>query len=173
MIHTEILNFLRDAQFRIGELTEEIDELYNIGEIESPKAKHRLRLELLTFMEILYEINWTIEGTSYNHVLTNTDPVVYVAPWTEQMILDEIERLRIRCGMSEQPLMTFVPFYTEIVKLVESSTPGGDGGGIDVEGTFRQMLMFDASGNLFAIDVDPYAGMKPSETITDYFQGRP
>jgi len=168
MIHDEILNFLRDAQFRIGELTEEIDELYNIGEIESPKTKHRLRLELLTFMEILYEINWPLDGTSYNHVVSHPEEE-YVSPWTEQMILDEIEYLRIHCGMSEQPLMTFVPFYTEIV----NQTTTEPGGGIDVEGVYGQMLMFDISGNLTAIDVDPYAGAKPNETITDYFSGRP
>lgn len=171
MIHDEILNFLRDAQFRIGELTEEIDELYNIGEIESPKTKHRLRLELLTFMEILYEINWTIDGTSYNHILTHPDPV-YVSPWTEQMILDEMEYLRIHCGMSEQPLMTFVPFYTEIVNNIVSSQTSSPGGGIDVEGTNKQMLMFNIANELVAIDVDPYAGMKANETINDYFSGR-
>lgn len=172
MIHDEILNFLRDAQFRIGELTEEIDELYNIGEIESPKTKHRLRLELLTFMEILYEINWTIDGTSYNHVVSHPEEE-YVSPWTEQMILDEIEYLRIHCGMTEQPLMTFVPFYTEIVNTIINETTGNPGGGIDVEGIHRQMLMFDLSGNLAAIDVDPYGGAKPNETIDDYFSGRP
>lgn len=172
MIHDKILDFLRDAQFRIGELTEEIDELYNIGEIESPKDKHRLRLELLTFMEILYEINWKLDGTSYNHVLTHPSPAVYVAPWTEQMILGEIEYLRIRCGMSEQPLMTFVPFYTEIVNNIITEQTSTIGGGITVQGVHKQILMFNLSNELVAVDLDSYAGMKPNETINDYFSGR-
>lgn len=172
MIHTEILNFLRDAQFRIGELTEEIDELYNIGEIESPKVKHRLRLELLTFMEVLYEINWTIDGTSYNHIVSHPGEE-YIAPWTEQMILDEIEYLRIHCGMSEQPLMTFVPFFTEIVNEVVNADNNFPGGGVTITGTNRQMLMFNSSNELFSTDIDPYGGMKPNETINEYFSGRP
>src|SRR5690606_22625461 len=144
----------------------------NIGEIESPKIKHRHRLELLTFMEILYEINWTIDGTSYNHVLTHPDPV-YISPWTEQMILDEIEYLRIHCGMSEQPLMTFVPFYTEIVNNISQSQGSSPGDGITLEGTYRQMLMFDISNTLAVIDVSEYGGAKPTETINEYFSGRP
>lgn len=172
-IHTEILEFLRDAQFRVGELTEEIDELYNQGEIESPKTKHGHRVELLMFMEILYEVGYTLNGTNYNHVVSHPEEE-YISPWTEQMILDEMEYLRIHCGMSEQPLMTFVPFYIDIINVITPlPSPGNSGSGINVTGTQGQMLMFDVSGNLMAIDVDPYGGMKPNETITDYFQGRP
>lgn len=168
-IFEHILNFLRDAQFRIGELTEQIDELYNIGEIESPKKKHRLRLELMAFMEILYEINWSLEAENFNHVVSYPDEV-YVSPWTRQMILDEIEYLRIHCGMSEKPLMTFVPFYTEIV---EGDTEAPSAGGTTITGIPGQIVIIGSSGQAEATDADRYAGMRPNETITQYFQGRP
>lgn len=177
MIHTEIYNFLRDAQHRIGELTEEIDKDYNIGEIESPKSKHKHRLELMAFMEVLYEINWPIEETSYNHVVSHTDDTYY-GGWTEQKILDEIEYLRVHCMMVEKPFMTFVPFYTEFVEISEQSSGnvnvigGNNTIGVPATGNYRQIVMYNASGLPIAIDPSPYGGMEPNETITAYFEGR-
>lgn len=175
MIHTKIYEFLRDAQHRIGELTEEIDKDYNIGEIDSPKKRHKHRLELMAFMEVLYEINWPIEGTSYNHIISHEDDTYY-GEWTEQKILDEIEYLRVHCLMDEKPFMTFVPFYTEFVEISEQDAGNVIGGdnvvGVPANGNYKQIVMYNSSGQPIAIDPSPYGGMEPNETITAYFEGR-
>jgi hypothetical protein len=173
-IKEHIINFLRDAQYRIGELTAEIDALYNIGEIELPSQKHHIRLQLMMFMEMLYEVNYPILGDDFNHIVSDIENnPVYSLPWTEQKLLDEIEYLRVYSGMAEMPLMSFVPFWTEVINITESPSQQSGGGGINVTGNPGQMLKFNASSVLVAIDVDRWAGMRPFETINSYFAGRP
>jgi hypothetical protein len=173
MIHDDILDFLRDAQYRIGELTSEIDSDLNIGEIELPATKHQMRLELMTFMRVLYDINHAFTDDNYTFILNKVTPVTYNSSWTELMILSEIEYLRVYTGMSEMPLISFPPYWTEVIN--EESISTGNEGNPSVSfpvGTEGQMLMYNSGGNIGAVDISPYGGMIDNETITAYFAGR-
>lgn len=172
-IHTDILAFLRDAQYRIGELTFQINDELIIGEIESPKRKHKLRIELLAFIEVLYEINWGIKN-GYNLILTTDNPIVYATGWTEDIITAEMQYLRSKAGMVDLPLMSFGPYWTDVINVI-TPLPGGPSGigtGLNITGTFGQFIMFDLSNTAIAIDIDNYAGMLLNETINEYFAGR-
>lgn len=168
MIHDDILDFLRDAQFRVAELSAEIDELEANGESEVPKFKHNQRIQLFTFMEILYEINWPISN-GYNHLVSTDTVPVYVAGWTEDDIQDEMMHLREVTGMTEQPSISFTPFWTEVINIINPSAPSG---GLNITGNPGQYIQISVSGFPVAVDIDPYGGMRPNETIDDYFNGR-
>jgi len=173
MIHDDILAFLRDAQYRVAELTGEINTLLMKGEIESPAALHGLRLELMAFIELLYEVSYGIYN-GYNHVLSTDDVPVYNKGFSEEWITHEMQYLRSHTGMSNLPLIQFGPYWTDVVNIITPATSGGGstGGSINIPGTYGQFLMYDISNQLVAIDLDEWAGMLPTETITDYFAGR-
>lgn len=170
-IHTDILAFLRDAQYRVAELTSEINEGLEIGEIQSPKSKHRLRLELSMFIEVLYEINWGFTN-GYNLILTNEDPVVYMTGWNLNLLNHEMQYLRNKAGMVNMPLISFGPYWTDVVNISTGQNNPPINGGLNVIGVYKQFPMFNISNQLVAVDVDEYAGMLLNETITDYFSGR-
>lgn len=169
MIHDDILGFLRDAQFRIAELTYQINDLLIEGEIESPKDKNKIRIELMEFVEVLYEINWNT-FTGYNLLVTTDTVPIYYNGWTQDNITKEMQYLRSKSGMVDLPLLSFGPYWTEVVNIVTGLSQGV---GIDLTGDFGQFLMFSISGQPVAVDIDPYAGMLPNETIANYFLGRP
>lgn len=54
-----IANYLRDAQYKIAELSVEMDTLQDQGSYQYEKL-YRSRLELAMFMDILYEGKWLI-----------------------------------------------------------------------------------------------------------------
>jgi hypothetical protein len=146
------------------------------GELESPKDLHRLRLELTTFIELLYEVSWGIYD-GYNMVLTVDAPYVFNEGFSEEWLTHEMEYLRFKSGMVDLPLIQFGPYYTDVVHLITPGTSGGGGGGtsggINVIGSYGQFIMFDISNLPVAVDIDEWAGALPNETITDYFAGRP
>ena len=107
-----VLAFLRDAQFRVAELSVLIDKgRRNLNNIKDPE---RLRAELLQFIPIVYETVQNIADDEYNHL----------SGWTDREIISEIEYLRNFTGMNEFPSLQFTPYVTEIL-----TQDGGLGGG--------------------------------------------
>lgn len=150
-----ISDFLRDAQYRVAELTNTLIESQQYDDTAD------LREDLELFMELLYEGRWRIKD-GYNHIIGH---------WSDRDIIDECEYLRRKSGMSITSYMTFAGYYPSIINDDDGS--GGGTGGLTVTGTTKQVVGFDASGNPIAIDVDLYGGANETETITQYFSGRP
>lgn len=159
-IHDHIYNFLRDGQYRIGQYTAMIDNLEDEGSVLYHKY-FRARLEISVFMDILYEGMWPIDN-GYNHIQIPAD-------WTEVEILSEIQYLRYYYGMNEIPWITFTGHYPKIEQSTGGGSPGS--GNQPITGLPGQFVSFNASGQQFAEDFNPYGGHL-DETIEEYFQDR-
>lgn len=162
-LNEHILNFLRDAQYRIAKLSVEIDSLEDEGSYKYEELFAQ-RLSISTFMEVVYEGQWAITD-GYNHLQTST--------WTDREILQEIEHIRYYTKMSEVPFINFTAHYPKISSTIVQSGGGetpGNAANIPI-GTSGQFLRYNASGLLYADTIDPWAGYN-DESITNYFQGR-
>lgn len=163
-----INNFLRDAQYRIGVLSSEIDALEDDGSYRY-RLKSRQRLELGTFMDIVYEGKWYITNAGYNHIQYTTAMGEKVL-WTEKEVIQEIEHLRYYTEMNEVPFITFTAHYPQIVNFIGG---GGSGSGTGLPaGTYGQVIFYNALGVAYADDIDEYGGMYTNESINSYFSGR-
>lgn len=161
-----INNFLRDAQYRIGVLSSEIDALEDEGSYQY-KLKSRQRLELGTFMDIVYEGKWYITSSGYNHIQYTTS-MGEKAAWTQKEVTQEIEHLRYYTEMNEVPFITFTAHYPQIIN---GSGVGSSAMGFPA-GNYGQVIFYNALGVPYADDVDEYGGMYTNESINSYFSGR-
>lgn len=168
LLSQTISDFLRDAQYKVGLLSTEIDAVEDKGSYQY-QLKVKQRLELTTFMDVVYEGKWYIIS-GYNHI-QYTLAMGDAAMWSEKEVIQEIEHLRYYTNMNEVPFITFTAHYPQIVNSIGS---GGSGSGAGFPaGLPGQTIFFDASKIPYADDIDPYGGMNDSETITSYFSGRP
>ncbi len=164
-IHDYIAEFLKDAQYRVGKLTAEIDALSDDGGyLYDTKKEHRLWLT--TFMDILYEGRWLILD-GYNHVQYVDTPTEDF--WTEREIIQEIQYLRYHTNMNEVPYINFTGHYPQIVSTITGSSQSGSGFPAGLPG---DMLFYNLSGGVYADSVDSTGGMYENETIDSYFTGR-
>lgn len=171
-VNTVVSEFLRDAQYRIGKLSVEINELdkegsYNVDE------KRRQRLELAVFMSILYEGKWFIADDEYNHIQT-ADAAGEEDAWTDGEIISEIERLRYYTNMNEIPFINFTAHYPQISSFIGTSGSQGSAGNnltfpIGLSG---QVIFYNSSGAPYAETLDQYGGMYDTESIDTYFTNR-
>lgn len=113
-VNKKVNEFLRDAQYRIAELSVDIDTSrqndnseYEIGEAYDKRS------QLLIFMDVLYESFSPIHD-GYN----------YLASWTDKGIVSEIEYLRNVTGMNPMP---YLDFAANNVSFADDSTSGGTG----------------------------------------------
>ena len=166
-INEYIDSFLRDAQYRIATLSVEIDSLEDKGSYQYRELFNK-RLELSTFMDIVYEGKWyIIDG--YNHI-QYTESADQEETWTEKEVIQEIEYLRYYTEMNEVPFITFTAHYPQIVNSIGS---GGSGSGTDFPaGLPGQTIFYNASSEPYADWIDPYGGMYTGESINSYFSGR-
>lgn len=160
--------FLRDAQYRVGQLSADIDALEDDGSYQYTSL-FRQRLELTTFMDIVYEGKWYIDG-GFNHIQYTTG-MGEDKLWNEKEVIQEIERLRYNTGMNEVPFITFTGHYPQI------ENPTGSGGSGSVvgwpAGLYGMSIFYNISNQPYADYIDPYGGLLTGESINTYFSGRP
>jgi hypothetical protein len=168
-IADHINNFLRDAQYRIGELSVKIDEIGDDGSYLY-KEMFDQRLQLTLFMDVVYEGKWYITESGYNHI-QYTEESDTTDMWTEREVIQEIQHLRYYTAMNEMPFINFTAHYPQIVNPIGS---GGSGSGNNSlpAGQFGQFMGFNAIGNPEAQDFDEWGGHIDGESITSYFSGR-
>lgn len=155
-----IAAFLRDGQYRIAELSIELNVLRDDGSQEHNSLIEKREL-IATLMDMLYEGCWLITS-GYNHVQVGTG-----LTWSERELQAEIEYVRYETNMNEMPGINFTPHYPQIVQII---TGGGTGsGGSLPSGNFGQFLMYDINGQLIPIDISPYGGWSVTDSITQYF----
>ena len=151
----QINNFLRDASWRIAELSGEIDQLKRQDKTFREQAEQRA--ELSVFMDLLYD---TINPILNDYTFLKVD-------WTEREIIAEMEYLREHTQMAEIPYITFTGYSPTII--VDGGTGPGNPGGTFPPGTVGQILTYNASGDLIAVDFPSDGGMLTNETIDEYF----
>jgi hypothetical protein len=151
-IDTIINDFLRDAQYRIVEIGNELDEN---PDFESPRYQEleQQRLELYQFMDILYIGQWNIID-GYNHL-----------DWSDYDITLESQYLRNRCEMINSPYASFVGSYPEITACIlgvssGSGLPAGDPG---------DFILYNENGTPKTIPYPGFVGMADVDTVASYF----
>lgn len=149
-VQTEILNFMRDSQYRIAELTNDIN-LDNTFTREEKQEKRELRQRLFLFMNLLYITRYTIHNGKTNFL-----------DWADDEILAEIEYLREESDMNPVPAMSFVGYDVEIVKKT------GDGGS-SYKGAPNKIYAWDASGNPVALNFNQLPGNTAEDDDEDVF----
>jgi hypothetical protein len=170
-IDQAISNFLRDAQYRIGYLSWKMDELQDSGSYQY-RDLYKKRLQLSVFMSILYEGNWGIITPDFNHIQYD-EATGCKTTWTEEEIMREIDYLRYYTGMNEVPYVTFTGHYP-LISQSSSGESGGSGSGATLpQGLYGQMLVYNLTNQLVAVDIDEYGGMLDGESINAYFSDRP
>jgi hypothetical protein len=158
-----ISNFLRDAQYRIGELSVEMNEIEDQGSYQYRKL-NKSRKDIARFMDQLYEGKWLIQ-TGYNHLQVGDD-----LTWKEREVIEEIQYLRYYNHMNEIPYVTFTGHYPKIVSIING---GGSGSvGSLPAGKFGQFMGFNGSDQPEAQDFDQWGGHIDGETINNYFSNR-
>lgn len=162
-LNDHIANYLRDAQYRIGELSVEMNEIEDQGSYQY-RELYRSRLELAVFMDLLYEGKWLIQD-GYTHLQVGED-----LTWTEREVIEEIQYLRYHNQMNEIPYITFTGHYPKIVSIINGGGSGSDGS--LPAGQFGQFMGFNGSGQPEAQSFDPWGGHIDGESINAYFSGR-
>ena len=154
-LDTTVLEFLRDASWRIAELTLEMDNMES-KDIPQYKEKDRIRLELYLFMDVIYFGRNEIKD-GYNYALQT---------FTEAELFAEMEYLRGMSGMNITPTFNFVPYYSQILnKIVE--------GGVESipSGVYNDILIFNNNNELVLQQWPNIAGHYDGESAAAYFSG--
>jgi hypothetical protein len=143
--------FISDAQYRIGELTCQIDDKRRSNlDYEDEKL---MRLELSTWISVLYE-----------HYMKIYDSFNFMNNWTENNIKDECEYLRIKTKMLRIPYFSFASYTPQFVTV--QVVPGGD---TELpSGTYKQVIAYNSSNQPIAQDAPDIGGMS-NLTINQYF----
>jgi len=147
-----ISDFLRDAQYRMVEIANELDELDDFSDPRYEELEQQ-RLELYLFMDCLYVGMWSIYD-GYNHL-----------DWDDYDIQAEIEYLRNRCEMINSPYMTFVGTYPEILACITGDTSGS---GLP-SGNYGDMIYYNSNGNPITVPLPVIVGMLDSDTPSTFF----
>lgn len=160
-----VSDFLRDAQYRVAQLTQEIDSKRDEGENDPVFMSLKdSRQSLINFMEIVYDPFTYFEDNGYNFLSAEV-------AWSDREIVAEIEYLRSTTGMTRIPYGAFSGYYPSILNNIlgdggPSSTPTGL-----PDGDYLEMLRYNASGQLESVPFPVYIGMVTLD-INDYFSGR-
>jgi hypothetical protein len=166
-IDEHISNFLRDAQYRIAQLSVEMDKLQDEGSYRY-QVCFKQRLKLIIFMNLLFEGKWFIADGGYNHIqYGDTDDT-----WTETELIHEIEELRYYTNMNEVPYITFTAHYPQIASYLGTAGPVGSGTEFP-SGEQGDTIFYNFAGVPYADNIDPWAGPFHDQTIDNYFLNRP
>lgn len=156
-VTTDILNFLRDANYKVGEIGIWLRENKNSALKEKIDDQIYLRRELLGFMSVLYEGQYTIKDGYLNFL-----------DWPDKEILAEINRLRYKAGLNDIPYLVFTNYTPVIVNKSASVATGGGGTGFPAGNPF-DLFQIDQNDNVVALAIDPIGGHEPNETIDQVF----
>ena len=130
-INEVVDRFLADAQYRIAELSIEMNQLKDDRQPYERQAK--IRANLILWMDLLYESRDCIyEG--YN----------YLGEWTDEEIQAECEYLRNISGMAEIPAFSFAGYSSTIKANIVGATP-------DAQfpfGTAGNILVYENDGSI-------------------------
>lgn len=163
----EIVNdFLRDAQWKIAKLSEEMDELSDDGGYQYEDLRN-LRRELMTWIDALYWGRHAFKDSGFTFLYAGENA------WTDDEIVRECHLLRYKANLNPVPYISWNNYNPSIVSWGASATTGNTVSGATFPvGTLGQYLTFDASGNVIAASFPIYAGASESEDIFDYFLNR-
>lgn len=167
-INQEIYNYLRDAQWKTAELTVEMDEIKDEGNIGFQRRDAQ-RLQLSIFMDVLYVTDYSFYD-GYNFIYAGDEP------WTDKEIQAEIDYLRSIGELSEVPFLTFADFQQ--TTILNAPGEGGDPStpsepSIFPYGNQNDFLFYANSGNTpIATPFPNSAGHINNETIDNYFLNR-
>lgn len=164
-IEESIHDFLRDAQYRVAEISITLNE--SDWTVNNPEYQEQfsMRMQLIQFMDSLYNARFSFIDNKYRFL-----------DWTDDEIQREIEYLRYWCDIGSIPYLTFTAYYPWIVNNVVGSggsavgVPVGSSGGIS--GSLGQYLVFGLNNTLQPQDFPDRCGVSPGESINDYFAGR-
>jgi len=96
-----ISNYLRDAQYRIAELSIEMNELEDQGSYQYQKL-YRSRLELALLMDILYEGKWLIQKKKLTiTAVTKATPAVVTLSDIGTLSNNDVIEIKNVRGMTE------------------------------------------------------------------------
>lgn len=157
-INKEISDFLRDAQYKLALMTQEMDGNEDDGDVFYQTLKEQ-RWELDYFYSILYETSMAMEG-QYNWL--------DAAEWTEKDILNEIHYLRNKYEMNGLPVLDYASSVTTIVNYISE---GGAGANVPLPVGIGDILVGGNNGWEVG-SFNEYAGMLDSESLNSYFATR-
>lgn len=159
-----VSDYLRDAQYRIAQLTGQIDSLRDEGE-ENPNfvLLKEKRMALIRFMRLVYDPFHVFHNDGYNFLKAVTE-------WSDREIIDEIEYLRDYTDMALIPYAVFTGFYPTIVNNILGDNFNQGAANLPT-GDYLNVLRYNINGVLEAIPFPQYTGMG-NLPINDYFSGR-
>lgn len=168
-INQYVAEFLRDAQYRVGELTQEMIELRDEGSLHY-EDMYNQRRAIWKFLQIVYDNYTLFTDNGYNFL--GCDLSTKFPQWTNREIIAEIDYLRVYGRMAQLPYLAFTGYYPEIVGSIlgDGFNFGGDGW-TPPTGDYLEILRYDVSGNLIPVTWPDYSGMR-TLTIDEYFTGR-
>ena len=157
-----ISTFLRDAQYRIGEIGTQLNEMRS-KEAAEYVALWDIRNDLCQWVDCLYNARYSFIDNAYRFLDEEE------TGWTEAEIIAEIEYQRWISGVNEIPYLTFAAYYPWIVNNVVGS--GNVGIGIPA-GSLGQYLVYGLNNSIHGETFPDRCGMSPGENIETYFNGR-
>lgn len=161
-LQEHISTFLRDSQFRVGEIGRELDLIKNKDSEEYNKLWD-IRNDLCQFIDILYNARYAFIDSAYRFVPDEDE-----TDWSESDLIAEIEYQRWISGVNEIPYITFTGYYPWLVNVV-----GSNGTAIGIpNGGLGQYLVYGLNNTVHAEDFPDRCGMSLGENINSYFQGR-
>lgn len=155
----EILNFIRDAEYKIGQLTTEMLNMSDDEDEEYTELNY-IRENLINFSDMVYNTRYSFRDGVDNRFMD----------WSNHEILAEIDYIRKYADLNPVPYISFGNRSTIVIsKTTESSSPGQNNT-IPI-GSEGDLLTFDANGNLILTELSDVAGWDGVESISDYFNG--
>lgn len=146
-INKEIISFVRNAGFKIGELTTQIYALSGDDDAERIELTN-LRQHLILYSKILLPSEYDFHDDSIN-LLT----------WSSHDIIDEIHFLTAEARLSRVP---YTNIDREIIELIVRTEKIPNGGLVDLGdlpvGTENDIWMFDNQGNIGLVNLNRYIG---------------
>lgn len=166
-VNEYVSNFLRDAQYRISELTIEIDERRDEGE-EDPLFRElkTKRQALINFMEVVYDPYTSFTENGYGFMKAGENA------WEDREIIEEIEYLRDYTDMTLIPYGVFTGYYPQILNNILGDGINQGGEVVFPTGDYLEILRYNSSGQIESIPFPDYTGAGDL-SIIDYFAGRP
>ena len=156
-INKEISDFLRDAQYKLAQLTFQMDGNEDDGDVYYQELKEA-RWELDYFYSILLETSQQMEG-GYNWLTT--------AEWTEKDILNEIHYLRSKHQMNGMPVLDYQHTTHQIISFIND----GGGGSLPTP-TAPGLILVSTTTGWEEGTLGDYVGMLDTESLDTYFTGR-
>ena len=153
-INTIIADFLRDTQYRVAELSIEIDQARDQQLFD--KGAFAIRAELILWMDLLYDARHNIREPDYN----------FLDSWEERDIIGECEYLRQKSSMSSIPYLTFAGYSPEIQNIIIGDP--GSGGGTLPTGNPGDHIVYNAA-SVPITEPFPEIGGLQGETIDQFF----